>query len=139
MKKCSNCKIEKPLSEFNLRFKNSDERQSRCKECGNKLALEKYHANKDKYNEGKRNSTLLRRYGITEKQYYEIFDKQNGKCKLCGKDKPRNKAKHLIVDHCHKTNKVRGLLCNDCNVLLGKLKDDIDFIERIKQYLAASF
>ena len=45
----------------------------------------------------------------------------------------------LIIDHCHNSGKVRGLLCNDCNVLLGKLKDDVEFIDRIKDYLTASF
>lgn len=139
MKKCSNCNKEKPLDEFNLRSKNSDQRQSMCKECDNKLALTRYHKNKEKYNKARRNSTLKRRYGITEDEYFKMFNAQKGKCKLCGKTKPRKGAKHLIIDHCHSTGKVRGLLCNDCNVLLGKLKDDVNYIDRIKDYLTASF
>ena len=139
MKKCSNCSLEKPLSDFNLRSKNSDKYQSMCKVCDNNLALKRYHQNKEKYNKARRNSTLVRRYGITEDEYFEMFKNQKGKCKLCGTKKPRKGATHLIVDHCHKTSKVRGLLCNDCNVLLGKLKDDIVFIDKIKAYLKASF
>lgn len=106
---------------------------------GELVFLSRYHENKEKYNKARRNSTLKRRYGITEDEYFQMFNAQKGKCKLCGKTKPRNGAKHLIIDHCHSTGKVRGLLCNDCNVLLGKLKDDIDYIDRIKDYLTASF
>ena len=139
MKKCSNCNKEKPLSEFNLRGKGTKSYQSYCTPCDSKLAKERYYKNRERYNKAKRNSTLLRRYGITEDEYFEMFNAQKGKCKLCGKTKPRNGAKHLIIDHCHSTGKVRGLLCNNCNVLLGKLKDDIEYIDRIKDYLTASF
>lgn len=61
----------------------------------------------------------LKRYGITVEQYDSMLAEQNGRCPLCG-DKP----KRLFVDHCHKTNEVRGLLCSNCNTVLGMVKEN---------------
>lgn len=68
---------------------------------------------------------LKRRYGITTEQYDKLLKDQNGLCKLCGNPSGfKNSNKRLFVDHNHKTGKVRGLLCNGCNIALGKL--DLD-------------
>lgn len=97
--------------------------------------MKKYRAkNKDKVNEQarkshnnslitrtyeyRRNGFLKTKYGITLDDYKNMVISQNGKCLICGIDNPRvNKSWH--VDHCHKTGKVRGLLCNYCNPRLG--------------------
>lgn len=56
-------------------------------------------------------------------------------CKIC-KDKEKSRTKiNLTVDHCHKTGKIRGLLCHSCNVVLGLLKEDINRIKNIINYL----
>ena len=46
---------------------------------------------------------------------------QNGKCLICKKEGGKSKHEKLCVDHCHKTDKVRGLLCMTCNTAIGKL------------------
>lgn len=51
----------------------------------------------------------------------------------------RTNSKHFCIDHCHITNKVRGLLCHNCNVILGKLNDNIDMCNSIIKYLQKSF
>lgn len=51
-------------------------------------------------------------YGITEAQYKEMFDAQDGRCAICGRKPVRRR---LAVDHDHNTGKVRGLLCYTCN------------------------
>lgn len=61
---------------------------------------------------------LFQRYKITEKQYVQLKNKQRGRCRIC------SRRKKLVVDHCHKTNKIRGLICNNCNLLLGHAKDE---------------
>ena len=68
--------------------------------------------------ERRKNVILKNVYGITLDDYYKMFNEQKGKCAICSKH--QNKLiKKLSVDHCHKTNKVRGLLCKNCNVALG--------------------
>lgn len=58
-------------------------------------------------------------YGMSEEQYCALFQKQNGKCAICGTDKVKGRAKRLHVDHCHSTDRIRGLLCMRCNTALG--------------------
>jgi hypothetical protein len=56
-------------------------------------------------------------------------EKQEGKCLIC------KKTGKLVVDHCHSTKKVRGLLCNNCNVGLGAFKDNCEFLSDAVIYL----
>lgn len=67
------------------------------------------------------------RYGLTEDQYKELVKHQNNCCAICGIDSPTKKG--WCVDHCHKTNKVRGILCSNCNSLLGFAKENIKTLE----------
>lgn len=71
---------------------------------------------------------LKRTYGITYKTYIEMQKEQNSLCKICNgvgfKMKP-GQSIMLVVDHCHTTGKVRGLLCHNCNRALGLLKDSV--------------
>lgn len=73
-------------------------------------------------------------YGITIEDYNNLFVKQNGKCAICGKHQSELKKK-LSVDHNHDTNKVRGLLCPECNFGLGKFKDNKQLLISASQYL----
>jgi len=93
--------------------------------------------NKGKSGYGKygtsRNRYLLKLYGITEIEYNELFLKQNGKCAIC-KDEQHGRFK-LSVDHNHKTGKVRGLLCGQCNYAIGLLNDNKDNCLNAYEYL----
>lgn len=77
---------------------------------------------------------LKREYGIDNNDYNQMFNKQNGCCAICGKHQQEFK-KHLDVDHCHKTGKVRKLLCSNCNNLLGRSQDNINLLENAVLYL----
>lgn len=69
-----------------------------------------------------RNSRLKYLFKITLNDYNLMLRDQNNVCVICSK---LNKdGKNLYVDHCHKTLKVRGLLCGNCNTALGLFKDD---------------
>lgn len=74
---------------------------------------------------------LVHRYGITVDQYKEMLEKQKNLCAICKK----SKEEKLSVDHCHKTKKVRGLLCGSCNRGLGMFMDDIDLLRNAIEYL----
>lgn len=74
------------------------------------------------------------RYGITIEEYEEMYQKQNGVCAICF-NKCDKKAV-LSVDHCHDTSVVRGLLCDNCNNMLGRAKDNIFNLMSGIKYLA---
>ena len=82
-----------------------------------------YHANRDKYLAIERERSYRKLYGITTADYDEMFEKQNGKCAICGTERAAAKRSQVLcVDHCHETGKVRGLLCVRCNGHLGWLE-----------------
>lgn len=80
-----------------------------------------------------RNRDLNKKFGISIEDYDVLYEKQKGKCLICDEYKPT-----LCIDHNHKTNKVRGLLCRKCNAAIGSLKDDPDLLNRAAEYLLAS-
>jgi ribosomal protein L25 (general stress protein Ctc) len=81
----------------------------------------------------RRGYALKYKYGITYKDYLEMLKRQDGKCAICyGKNK-HNYA--LAVDHDHKTKKIRALLCNSCNAIIGHADDQIHILEACIQYL----
>lgn len=79
---------------------------------------------------------LMNKYGMTEAGYQELLASQGGLCAICGTDDPRGKNHNrLHVDHCHKTGKVRGLLCSRCNVGIGSFLDDVAVLQKAITYL----
>ena len=85
--------------------------------------------------EYERNYHLQRRYGISSEQYDEMLKRQDHKCKICGSENPKGNGNRFAVDHCHSSNRVRGLLCQECNQGLGKFNDDISLLSRAITYL----
>lgn len=89
-----------------------------------------------------RGRQLEREFGITFQRYNDMLNAQNGLCKICNekettKHHKSGKVKSLAVDHCHKTGEVRGLLCQRCNRVLGKVRDNVDLLNKMKAYLNA--
>lgn len=71
------------------------------------------------------------KYNLTKEQWQQLLITQNYRCAICSISidiKP-------CVDHCHKTGRIRGLLCDSCNIGLGKFKDTIDIMEKAIKYL----
>ena len=81
-----------------------------------------------------RNWTLENTYGITTEDYNDMFIEQAGQCAICGMHQQELK-KRLNVDHCHNTDRVRGLLCEGCNIALGRFKDNPDILRNAIKYL----
>lgn len=83
-----------------------------------------------------RERKLIERYGINIQDYDAILDMQGGGCAICGSETPKRKnSVHLVVDHCHETGVIRGLLCYKCNVGLGSFEDNIDWLKRAIEYV----
>lgn len=80
----------------------------------------------------KKERNLQREHSLSLDEYDKIFDKQNGVCAICGN--PPEK-KRLAVDHCHRTGKIRGLLCTRCNIGLDYFKDSIFNLASAIKYL----
>lgn len=81
-----------------------------------------------------------RMYGITVEQYQAMTEKQKGKCAICKQEQTRIHAKTgklmpLFVDHDHVTGLVRGLLCQDCNFVLGRANDDPQRLAAMLNYI----
>lgn len=108
-KKCSTCKIVKPVEEFTKNKTSPDGFQYNCKQCFNSYQV-------------------IRRYNLDSD---EFFSKTN--CDICGAEFVGTIDKH--VDHCHNTEKVRGYLCRPCNLMLGYARDNKDTLTKAIQYL----
>lgn len=86
-------------------------------------------------NPSKRRKELLKSYGLTIDDYNSMYEKQEGKCAICGTVKKRCGHDGLVVDHCHNKGHVRGLLCSSCNNGLGRFKDSIESLKKAADYL----
>lgn len=139
---CKVCEREKPEEEFPQI--GGGRRRNYCKPCYNKKqkeyrdgpAGERVRANwrtaSQRYqsNPKVQHKKRLRSHGITEEQYETMFDAQDGRCKICHENIT------LVIDHCHLSKKVRGLLCNSCNLGLGYFKDSVERLESAIKYLS---
>lgn len=85
--------------------------------------------------ERRKNNNLQRLYGISFDEYNKMLDAQGGACAICGKPSGTDKYDILRVDHDHDTGEVRGLLCLNCNSMLGLSGDSIQILARSIEYL----
>lgn len=139
MKVCTKCKETKPFESFHKRNVSKDGRQSRCKECNNETVRKWQTDNPDKFegNWRKQYGNPRRRatkYGLTVEELGELLENSNGVCTICG----RLPNKWLVIDHCHNTNIVRGILCEKCNQSLGLMDDNIEYLKNAINYLEKS-
>ena len=103
-------------------------RRKACRECLYKQQKER---------KGNRHKEHIQyKFGMSEVEFELMLKSQDNKCLICGTTDPSNNwAKFLVIDHCHKTNKIRGLLCAKCNRGLGYFKDDPELLEKAAKYL----
>lgn len=100
------------------------------------LARKKWiEENPERYEVIRKRAKLKWHYGITLEEFNQLLEKQGGRCAICGTDKPSGRHNSFHVDHCHGTNKVRGLLCSNCNQALGLFNDNIDALRNAAKYL----
>lgn len=129
MKICIRCKETKPLAKFENHPTAKDGKRNQCSSCRHAIRLAR-----DPNYRNKQREWNLGRYGITLKEYEEMFNKQNQSCAICeGKD--FGKHNKPFVDHDHLNGKVRGLLCINCNTLLGNAKDSPEILRAALAYL----
>lgn len=76
-------------------------------------------------------------YGISRVEYEALLASQDEACAICRVGDPGGKGS-WHVDHCHETNKVRGLLCHHCNLMLGNARDEPGRLRAAAEYLERS-
>lgn len=159
MKICPKCKIEKEDNQFYKRS-GSNVLRSQCKDCKKLTELsyeqrveiiQKRKAQREPYLE--KTKTRVKEYqskpttkekrlhyylttyfGITKEDYNNLLKEQNHTCAICNKVDP-TPNRRLAVDHNHKTNEIRGLLCGKCNIALGLFDDNTDLMLKAIEYL----
>ncbi len=110
---CRVCGLKKHGTCFSVHKRSLDGLQTYCKDC-------------------KYNRQLMDSFGITLADYDKMFEEQDGNCAICGLPEINRR---LSVDHCHATDKIRGLLCMRCNTAMGLVDDDIDKLLNMVRYL----
>lgn len=78
---------------------------------------------------------LKNRYGLTQEQFNEMIKLQGNKCMICQRFFYSAKHTRPCIDHDHKTGKLRGIVCDRCNVLLGTAEDNVAILENSIEYL----
>lgn len=128
-----------------------------CESCGatyekgkgrgynNRTFCDRCLSTEEKWTFRNRNKFLKRKYNLTLLEYKNLFDSQGGTCRCCKTKlditavqvpkKGKRSGAEPVVDHCHQTGVVRGILCFSCNVALGHVKDDIKVLQSMVQYL----
>lgn len=131
---CPGCKATVDVSLFAFSNKERGILSSYCKTHDATRRRKHYITNTDKAIDRQ----YKYNYGIDGDVYIELFLKQQGKCAVCGRAEDRmhySKVMRLAVDHCHKTGKIRGLLCRECNLALGHLEDNAERIRALLKYV----
>ncbi len=155
-KVCKECNFIKPIDDFVVDQIRLDKRSRICKICqqeknrdfrknkreyhrawsAKNRAASRARANQWRLNnpEKVREKGYMSKYGITLADFDNLRISQRFCCKICSAHETQFDS-HLHVDHCHKTGKVRGLLCGPCNKALGLFKDNITSIHNAAEYL----
>lgn len=115
-RRCCRCGIVKPLDQFNRSKRLTLGRGYHCRVCREEMNMIRWH-------------------GITRSEYDEMLRSQGGGCAICGSVDSRHPVTRLVIDHCHETGRVRGLLCSHCNRGIGFLEDSPDRLRAAAAYL----
>lgn len=161
-KQCVKCMAVKPISEYHVRSSEKDGLAYYCKACTTAISLEyrsrpenviaaKERArrwreanperarathdawverNRERYNAANAHRRRKYRYGITREQYLKLIGDCGGRCEIC-----KEESDDLVVDHCHASGKVRGMLCRQCNAGLGHFDESPEHIRKAITYL----
>jgi hypothetical protein len=133
---------EKVKTKAKAYYQANKKRRAECKK-------EWAEANKDKMNEYKKKyrdthagllwrNQLKHKFGITVEEYYILAKQAGDNCPICGVVfdwKNRHKGNRPCIDHCHKTRKIRGIICGKCNAAIGMLYDDIKMLKKAISWL----
>lgn len=129
---CPNC----GRTDEEIEFYSERSHTNLCKPCNQERSRSHYQS---KAPSGYyREKQLQNDYGISAEDYAQMLLEQGGVCAICGLPETFirwGKVSQLCVDHDHETGKVRGLLCHNCNRVLGYIQDDLTWLSSATEYL----
>ncbi len=128
-KECSRCKEVKPLLKFSKDKQHWSGHKSACKICASKDFSNWRLKNLEKIRRDDRKRHYIRTYDLAPELAEQLVQNRTGECCICGH------ISLLVVDHCHTTGQVRGLICAACNSVLGYSRDNIKTLENTIKYL----
>ena len=133
-KRCRKCGEIKPLTDFRAS-------RPKCRACEREEARDWYRTNRDLAIPRQRDRRILRLYGISAEEYAARLLEQHGVCAVCHQPETsirKGVVMQLSVDHDHADGHVRGLLCNNCNRMLGLAEDSQERLKQLLYYLEQS-
>lgn len=135
---CYGCEL--PLGEEHFTPGIWERGRGRCRPCQKTYSAAHYAANREKRIAAMIVYNMLKKYGVTQERYQELLEAQSHRCAICGagsgwRHRQSGELKKLAVDHCHETGRVRGLLCDACNLGIGKLRHDPHLLQKAIDYL----
>lgn len=155
---CTKCKVDQPETNFYKDRSKPSGIHSNCKTCQSsrvktkrtndhvwrKKQIEKSKQYREKNPEQTKlsikNWTYKTKYGITYHQFLSKINEQDGLCKICSTKlevEGRNCSQKAVVDHCHSTGKIRGIICHRCNVGLGNFLDNAQLLNKAQEYISS--
>lgn len=139
--RCYGCEL--PLTEEHFTPGIWTRGRGRCRPCQKTYSADNYAANRGLRLEAMNAYNLTKRFGMTVDDYDAMLAGQGGKCAICGATEGwyspgAGRSKKLSVDHCHEGGQVRGLLCDLCNMGIGRFKHDPDLLRAAIGYLENS-
>lgn len=140
MKKCVGCGEYKDLSAYapnGKTRKGTQKYRSRCRDCESKrqYRIRSVKTNKDRYTTDRLKGYRVKHsFGITYEDWVNLMESSEWKCEICGRT-IETSGRTLAVDHCHKTGRIRGVLCQRCNCAIGLMNDDPAILQNAIQYL----
>lgn len=138
-KTCACCKESLPLDSFTKMVKARDGKHPYCRSCNSRKSLVWQRANPDRVKVLRARSALKNRNGLTEESYNALLAAQGNGCAICGTNVPGHVVdRRFDVDHDHNTGRIRGLLCQACNMGIGQLNDDPERLRAAARYLEGS-
>lgn len=127
MKQCYVCKQNKPITEFGSHAGRRDKLQTYCKSCSKHEQTKWYYR---------------RKHNITLEERDALLASQDYKCAICEDTikffdgvRAARTGGSAVIDHCHGSGRIRGVLCGHCNTGIGAMKDNVDSLKRAIEYL----
>jgi hypothetical protein len=133
LRTCKDCSLEawsdNDLDLFRVDYTMKHNKANLCKKCDN------VRKERGRSKENRLDWYYNRNYNISYQEVQDMIEEQKHRCKICNKQEGTTKLTKFVVDHCHTTGEIRGILCGKCNTALGHLEDDVARLARAIEYL----